>query len=45
MGPRAKTALPQLKRELAEDTEPWVLAYVTNALRQIDPESFQQRTQ
>jgi hypothetical protein len=36
MGPRAKTAIPQLKMELKQDTEPWVLKYVTNALMKID---------
>ncbi|TAL07464.1 MAG: HEAT repeat domain-containing protein [Verrucomicrobia bacterium] len=40
MGPRAKAALPQLKRELAADKQVWVLEYVTNALRRIDPEYF-----
>lgn len=44
MGPRAKTALPQLKRELKEDTQPWVLDYVTNALRRVDPEDFEANT-
>lgn len=43
MGPRAKAALPQLKRELKADKERWVLDYVTNALQQIDPDSFDTR--
>jgi hypothetical protein len=39
MGPRAQAAVPQLKVELQQDKRQWVLGYVTNALRRIDPEA------
>ena len=39
MGPRAKRAIPQLKSELMQDKEKWVLQYVTNALLKIDPQA------
>jgi HEAT repeat protein len=39
MGPRAKEAVPQLQKELEEDREKWILSYVTNALKSIDPEA------
>jgi hypothetical protein len=39
MGPRAKEAVPQLRSELEEDREKWVLNYVTNALKSISPEA------
>jgi HEAT repeat protein len=39
MGPRARQAIPQLKTELKEDTYPWVLEYVTNALIKINSDS------
>ena len=42
MGPRAKAAVPQLKAELKQAHEQWVLNYVTNALRSIDPEAAAQ---
>jgi len=37
MGPRAKAAIPQLQSELKQDHYPWVLDYVTNALKSIGP--------
>ncbi len=40
MGPRATSAVPQLKLELTQAKQPWVLDYVTNALKKIDPQSF-----
>lgn len=40
MGPRATAAVPQLKLELTQAKEIWVLDYVTNALRKIDPQNF-----
>jgi HEAT repeat protein len=39
MGPRAKEAVPQLRRELQQDEYKWVLSYVTNALKLIDPQT------
>ena len=39
MGPRAKAAVPQLKKELQSNHQKWVLTYVTNALKSIDPEA------
>jgi hypothetical protein len=39
MGPRAKAAVPQLKKELHRNQKKWVLTYVTNALKNIDPEA------
>lgn len=39
MGPRAKAAVPQLKMELQSNQQNWVLTYVTNALKSIDPEA------
>jgi HEAT repeat protein len=42
MGPRAKAAVPQLRIELQQDRHAWVLAYVTNAFRQIDPDAAAQ---
>jgi hypothetical protein len=36
MGPRATSAIPQLKIELRTDQMPWVLKHVTNALKSID---------
>ena len=41
MGPRAKEAIPQLKNELNQDKEKWVLEYVTNALIKIDPTALE----
>lgn len=40
MGPRAQAAIPQLKVELTQCKDIWVLKYVTNALRKIDPQNF-----
>lgn len=40
MGPRAQAAIPQLKVELTQCKMDWVLEYVTNALRKIDPQNF-----
>jgi hypothetical protein len=40
MGSRATSAVPQLKLELTQAKETWVLDYVTNALKKIDPQSF-----
>jgi hypothetical protein len=40
MGSRATSAVPQLKLELTQAKQPWVLDYVTNALKKIDPQSF-----
>jgi HEAT repeat protein len=37
MGPRAQAAVPQLRTELQQDHAKWILAYVTNALRNIAP--------
>ena len=37
MGPRAKAAVPQLKKELVKASQPWVLQHITNALMRIDP--------
>jgi HEAT repeat protein len=39
MGPRAKEAVPQLRTELAQDRFNFVLDYVTNALKKIDPQA------
>lgn len=40
MGARATSAVPQLKLELTQARETWVLEYVTNALKKIDPLNF-----
>ncbi len=37
MGPRAKEAIPQLRNELKQDKQQWVLKYVTKALTSINP--------
>ena len=42
MGPRAKQAISQLKTGLPMDREKWVLAYVTNALKSISPETLKE---
>ena len=42
MGPRARAAVPQLRTELQQDRMQWVLDYVSNALRRIDPEAAAQ---
>lgn len=39
MGPRARTAITQLERELSQDKISWILESVTNALLKIDPEA------
>jgi len=42
MGPRAEAVVPQLRTELLQDRMQWLLDYVTNALRRIDPEAAAQ---